>query len=169
MRLFSSSNTMSIKTYPGQSLRVETVFFWFRTSTTFSMGTRTSLMKSPISSALMRFSMLSLTFCSWPERVWMTNHWLRMMLEFEEHEQPEEHLVHQHDKAAQQKYGNADHYGGAFQLRPGRPGAFAQFFPRLLHIIRQLQQVAFAPENHEGDSDDRAPDSNFYHIVHNII
>src|ERR1035438_6045253 len=155
MRLFSSSNTMSIKTYPGQSLRVETVFFWFLTSTTFSIGTRTSLMKSPISSALMRFSMLSLTFCSWPERVWMTNHWLRMMLEFEEHEQPEEHLVHQHDKAAQNEYGNADHYCGALQFPPGRPSAFAQFLARLLHVIRQLQQIAFAPEHHEGDSDDR--------------
>src|ERR1035438_5233957 len=169
MRLFSSSNTMSIKTYPGQSLRVETVFFWFRTSTTFSMGTRTSLMKSPISSALMRFSMLSLTFCSWPERVWMTNHWLRMMLESEEHEQPEEHLVHQHDKAAQQDYRNGDHDRGALQLRLGWPSAFAQFLARPLHIIRQLQQVAFAPEHHEGDSDDSAPDPDFYQIIHNII
>src|ERR1019366_5970150 len=110
MRLSSSSNTMSIKTYPGQSLRVETVFFWFRTSTTFSIGTSTSLMNSPISSGLMRFSMLSLTFCSWPERVWMTNHWLRMMLEFKEHEQPEEHLINQHDKAAQHDDGNGDNH-----------------------------------------------------------
>src|SRR6266404_945281 len=85
MRLFSSSSSMSINTYPGQSFRVDTVFFWFRTSTTFSIGTRTSLMKSPISSVLIRFSLLSLTFCSWPDKVWMTNHWLRMMLQFKQH------------------------------------------------------------------------------------
>src|SRR5450759_3678918 len=149
MRLFSSNNTMSTKTYPGQSLRVETVFFWFRTSTTFSIGTRTSLMKSPISSALMRFSMLSLTFCSWPERVWMTNHWLRMMLEFKEHEQPEENLINQDRAATQQKDGNGDHHGRALQLVPSRPGAFAQLLPRQPHIVRQLQQVAFPPAEDE--------------------
>ena len=64
-------------------------------------------MYSPISSGLMRFSMLSLTFCSWPDRVWMTNHWLRMVLELKEHEQPEEHLIHQHDEATQHNDGNA--------------------------------------------------------------
>src|SRR6266404_4104702 len=63
-RLFSSNNVMSTNTYPGHNLRVETVFFWLRTSTTFSIGTSTSLMNSPISSVLIRFSMLSLTFCS---------------------------------------------------------------------------------------------------------
>src|ERR1039457_6015581 len=162
IRLLSSSKTMSIKTYPGQSLRVETVFFWFRTSTTFSIGTRTSLIYSPISSGLMRFSMLSLTFCSWPERVWMTNHWLRMMLEFKEHEQAEEDLINQDNKAAQDDDRNGHHDRRAFQLIQGRPGAFAQLLPGLPHIVSQLQQIALAPENHEGDPDHRAPDTDFY-------
>src|SRR5208282_719746 len=169
IRLFSSSKTMSMNTYPGQSLRVETVFFWFRTSTTFSIGTRTSLIYSPISSGLMRFSMLSLTFCSWPDRVWMTNHWLRMGLEFKEHEQAEEDLIHQDDKTAQDDDRDGHHDRRTLQLIPGRPGALAQLLPRLLHIVRQLQQISLAPENHEGDSDDRAPDPDFYQIIHDII
>src|SRR5664279_4593308 len=140
-----------MKTYPGYSFRVETVFFWFRTSTTFSIGTRTSLMKSPISSVLMRFSMLSLTFCSWPDRVWMTNHWLRMILEFKEHKCPEEHLIDQNDIAAHHDDGNGDHHRRSLQLVPRRPSAFAQLLPSLLHVIRKLQQVAFAPKNHEDD------------------
>src|SRR5205809_3996418 len=103
IRWFSSNNTMSTNTYPGQSFRVDTVFFWLRTSTTFSIGTRTSLMKSCISSGLMRFSMLSLTFCSWPESVWMTNHWLRMGLKIEEGEHQD--AVYRDSKNPEQRNG----------------------------------------------------------------
>ena len=92
----------------------------------------------------------------------MTNHWLRMMLEFKEHEQPEEDLVHEDGEAAQDHDRNGYHDRRALELIPGRPGTFAQFFPRLLHIIGQLQQIAFAPKNHKGDSDDRGPDPDFY-------
>src|ERR1035437_9392771 len=118
-------------------------------------------MKSPISSVLMRFSMLSLTFCSWPDRVWMTNHWLRMVLEFKEYECPKENLIDQDDKPPHQDDGNGYHHRRALQFVPRRPSTLAQLFPRLLHIIRQLQQVTFAPENHEYDSDNSAPDPNF--------
>src|SRR5678816_3454959 len=150
IRFSSSKRTMSTKTYPGQSLRVETVFFWFRTSTTFSIGTRTSFTKSPISSVLMRFSMLSLTFCSWPDKVWITNHWLRMIKSWlrlsDPANQHRKDKIHTHRKAAQQQDGNPHHHRRAFQLVPTRPGAFAQFFTRLLHVIGEAHQVARPPE-----------------------
>src|ERR1039457_4359215 len=107
--------------------------------------------------------MLSLTFCSWPERVWMTNHWLRMMLEFKEHEEPEEHLINQHDETAKQHDGNGDHHRRALQFVPSRPGAFAQFFPRLLDIISQLPQVPLPPAVGESSPDDYSPNKQCYH------
>src|SRR5208283_1227387 len=109
-RRFSSSSSMSTKTYPGHNLRLETVFFWLRTSTTFSIGTRTSLMKSCISSVFTRFSMLSLTFCSWPESVWMINHWLSMELFMEKH-LGQDHVNHHHI-TAEQPDGDHDEHGG---------------------------------------------------------
>src|ERR1035437_3375345 len=127
------------------------------------MGTRTSLMKSPISSALMRFSMLSLTFCSWPERVWMTNHWLRMMLEFKEHEEPEENLINQDDETTEHDDGNSDHHRRALQFAPGRPSALAQFFPRLLDVVSQLLQVPLPPAVGESSTDDHSPNKQCYH------
>src|ERR1035437_6218987 len=89
--------------------------------------------------------MLSLTFCSWPESVWMTNHWLRMMLEFKEHEEPEENLINQDDKPTKQDYRNGYYHRRALQLIPRRPSALAQFFPRLLDVVSQLPQVPLPP------------------------
>src|SRR5437763_6443270 len=109
-RLFSSSSAMSMNTYPGYSLRVLSVFLPLRTSATFSIGTSTSLMYSPISSVLSRFSRLSLTFCSWPDKVWMTNHWVFMGsseldLCHPSHDQRDKE-VHSNCEYAQDGYGN---------------------------------------------------------------
>src|SRR5262245_66659649 len=98
------------------------------------MGTITSLMKSPISSVLIRFSMLSLTFCSWPDKVCMTNHWLCMRLELKKHKNLEQNLVNRHREPAQDHNRNRDHNRRALQLVPRWPRALAYFFARRLHV-----------------------------------
>src|SRR6266516_4806693 len=96
-----------------------TVFLPLRTSATFSIGTRTSLIYSPISSVLRRFSMLSLTFCSWPARVWMTNHWLCMqssfcqLAKFSTQDQSDQLLhnkIDAHREGTQERQGDHDHH-----------------------------------------------------------
>src|SRR5205814_6903844 len=127
---------------------------------------RTSLIYSPISSVLRRFSMLSLTFCSWPARVWMTNHWLCMKslyyrfansTMFSTQNQSYEIRHHEIDadgKPAEQGQGNHHHNGRAFEFVDRRPGAFFQFFPCLDDVGRYAQQVTFAPQEHENGADD---------------
>src|SRR5688572_32481564 len=107
------------------------------------MGTSTSLMYSPISSGFMRFSMLSLTFCSWPDSVWMTNHWLCIDSEcssdFGHPEDGEiQHLIDGDGEHAEQDDGNHHQYGRAFQFVNTRPGTLAQLFARLEHVVAQL-------------------------------
>src|SRR5215510_5970280 len=108
------------------------------------MGTITSLMKSPISSVLMRFSMLSLTFCSWPERVCMTNHWLRMLNPVSSNvtNQQREHEIDCHGKRTKQNDCHTDQQRGTLQFVPGWPGALSQFFFGLRHIGSKTVQVA---------------------------
>src|SRR5947207_12946915 len=126
------------------------------------MGTSTSLIKSPISSAFIRFSMLSLTFCSWPERVWMTNHWLRMIysLGLRLRDQAKKHRedeVHKHGKAAKQHNGNGNNHSRAFEFVPAGPGAFAQLFTRLLHVSSKAHQVASSPQPDERATNNHHP------------
>src|SRR5439155_12843643 len=147
-----------------------TVFFPFRTSATFSIGTRTSLTYSPISSVLRRFSMLSLTFCSWPARVWMTNHWLCMQSPFCLFNQfstqnKSYHIGHHKIDAdrerAQKRQGDHDHDGRTFQFVRGRPGTLLQLFAGLGDVGRKAQQVALAPEKRKRRADGRDPDAQF--------
>jgi hypothetical protein len=93
----------------------------------------------------------------------MTNHWLRMMLEFKEHEDPEENLINQDDETTKHndRYGN--HHRGALQFGPGRPSALAQFFPRLLDVVSQLLQVPLPPTVGESGTDDYSPNKQCYH------
>jgi hypothetical protein len=72
------------------------------------------------------------------------------------------HEVHQDGETTQQEDRNEDHHGGTFQLIPGGPGAFAQFFARLLDVQRQSRKVTLAPQNPEEDSDDYHPNCYFY-------
>src|ERR1044071_1274347 len=127
-----------------------TVFLPFRTSATFSIGTNTSLMYSPISSALSRFSMLSLTLCSWPARVWMTNHCvcmrsLSICLFKYPPDQDRHDRIDSHRERAQQREGHHDDYGRTLQFIDRWPGAFFQFFPGFGGEVRHAQQYAFAP------------------------
>src|SRR6266487_4047679 len=117
------------------------------------MGTSTSLMYSPISSDLSRFSMLSLTFCSWPESVWITNHWLCMQPLNPGHpiHEQRQHKINAHGEQAQNGDGNQDHDSRSLQFVPTRPSALAQFLAGFEDIIAHPQKHAFAPQNTEDD------------------
>jgi hypothetical protein len=86
-----------------------------------------------------------------------------MMLEFKEHEEPEENLINQDDKPTKQDYRNGYYHRRALQLIPRRPGALAQFFPRLLDVVSQLPQVPLPPAIGESSPDDYSPNKQCYH------
>src|SRR5580700_4861369 len=99
-------------------------------------------MKSAISSALTRFSMFSLTFCSCPDKVCMTNHWLfgiRLSLNDESNDGGNQQ-IHPHGEKAQQSHRYNHDHGGALQLFPSRPGAFLQLFHRLVPVRGQAKE-----------------------------
>src|SRR5512141_912704 len=117
----------------------------------------------------MRFSMLSLTFCSCPESVCMTNHWLGIdSLEFKQHEYPEEDLIHGDGKSAQDNDGDGHNHGGTLQFFPGGPGAFAQFLAGLLHVSGKPGQVTFPPEPRKRGPDDHRPDYDPDIVLHTV-
>src|SRR5437016_921875 len=151
-----------------------TVFLPFRTSATFSIGTSTSLMYSPISSALSRFSMLSLTLCSWPASVWMTNHCVCMqslsICSFKYPPDQDRHdRIDAHCERAQQRQGHHDHHGRALQFVNRRPGAFFQFFPRFGGVVRHAQKGAFAPGVKEHSANGAHPKPQFDVPVHDLF
>src|SRR5262249_14819663 len=114
--------------------------------------------------------MLSFTFCSWPDKVWMTNHWLRIVcLKFKEIKQPEEDLVDDNGKAAEDHNGNEDHNGRAFEFFPAWPGALAQFLTRLLNIRGEAHQMAGTPKPGENAEDNGGPNNDPDCVVHNYL
>src|ERR1041384_2818490 len=119
-------------------------------------------MYSPISSVLMRFSMLSLTFCSWPERVWMTNHWFRIGVLGDKADQPRDYEIDADNKTAQQNNGDHDDHRRALQLVHRGPGALAQFFACLDDVVGYAQEIALPPEHPKEHSDDNHPQQQFY-------
>src|SRR5688572_30161308 len=114
----------------------------------------------------MRFSMLSLTFCSWPDRVCMTNHWLRMISELKQDEQLHENRVHHHSEPTQNNNRYSHHDRRSLQFLPRRPGAFAQLFSRLLHISRKTRQMARPPQPGEERANDDDPNDNPSCVCH---
>src|SRR5688572_25579768 len=96
---------------------------------------------SPISSALRRFSMLSLTFCSWPESVWMTNQLLFMstLRSGDQLDHQGDDQIDQHGETAQQKDGDSHHHSGSLEFVSGRPGAFSQFIAGFANVTRKAQ------------------------------
>src|SRR6185295_1333414 len=72
----SSVSSISTSTYPGKNFCSVSRFCLLRTSTTFSVGTRTRLIFSPMPKILARDWMASETLFSNPEYVWTTNHCL---------------------------------------------------------------------------------------------
>src|SRR5262249_12004002 len=70
----SSVCSISTSTYPGKNFCSVSRFCLLRTSTTFSVGTSTRLILSPIPKILARDWMASATLFSNPEYVWTTNH-----------------------------------------------------------------------------------------------
>src|SRR5438552_10789209 len=72
----SSVSSISTSTYPGKNFCSVSRFCLLRTSTTFSVGTRTRVIFSPMPKILARDWMASATLFSKPEYVWTTNHCL---------------------------------------------------------------------------------------------
>src|SRR5215510_6929928 len=70
----SSVSSISTSTYPGKNFCSVSRFCLLRTSTTFSVGTSTRVIFSPIPKILARDWMASATLFSNPEYVWTTNH-----------------------------------------------------------------------------------------------
>src|SRR6267142_760360 len=69
----SSVSSISTSTYPGKNFCSVSRFCLLRTSTTFSVGTRTRAIFSPMPKILARDWMASATLFSNPEYVWTTN------------------------------------------------------------------------------------------------
>src|SRR6266705_136384 len=112
--------------------------------------------------------MLSLTFCSLPERVWMTNHWLRMSgLKF--YKQEEKDMVHHERENAEQRDRNHDHDRRPLQFVPSGPRAFFQLFPRLLHVSGQALELPLPPKETKDRARDHHPDQNFRCLVHKCL
>src|SRR5436190_12247761 len=131
-------------------------------------------MNSPISSALRRFSMLSLTLCSWPARVWMTNHCVCMKsFSIRSFKYPPDQYRHDsidtHRERAQKRQGHHDHDCRTLQLVHRWPGAFFQFLPRFGGVIRNTQKKAFTPGVKEASANDAHPKPQFNVPVHNLF
>src|SRR5690606_15884971 len=97
-------------------------------------------MYSVISSARARFSMLSFTFCSCPERVWRTNQRWRMIGKVDggrgprrgarsddAADQPGGEQVHDDGEAAEDHGGDHHEHGGTPEFIAAGPGALAEF------------------------------------------
>src|ERR1700690_3246809 len=124
----------------------------------------TSLMKSCISSVLTRFSMLSLTLCSWPESVWMMNHWLRM--KFLADENPQQDLVNDDDKQAEQSDHDDDQHGRAAQFNPARPGALLKLFACFLHVKCEALDLSLPPKVAKETANHHRPNRNCNPSIH---
>src|ERR1043166_4166290 len=129
-------------------------------------------MYSPISSAFRRFSMLSLTFISWPARVWRTNHWVCMALDpdfGQNFHELERQTIDKDRKQAQQQRRNHDHHGRTLEFVQRRPSALLQLFARFTDVRGKAPQVALLPEKDKHAADHQDPDAKFNVFVHNKL
>src|SRR4029453_10798219 len=143
----SSVSSISTSTYPGKNFCSVSRFCLLRTSTTFSVGTRTRVIFSAIPKILARDSIASLTLFSKPEYVCTTNHCLFVVVasplisdSFPSAAQDPLDRPRQHDVDRAQEEGehhghHDDHDRRVDQLLAAGPGDLAEFRQDLQHEL----------------------------------
>src|SRR5438067_5789812 len=139
----SSVSSISTSTYPGKNFCSVSRFCLLRTSTTFSVGTSTRLIFSPMPKILARDWIASATLFSKPEYVWTTNHCLFVVVvsplisdSFPPAQDPlDRPRQHDVDRAQEQRQDDGDHdddHRGVDQFLPARPRHLPEFRQDLL-------------------------------------
>src|SRR5207249_3840511 len=148
----SSVSSISTSTYPGKNFCSVSRFCLLRTSTTFSVGTRTRVIFSVMPKIFARDSMASLTLFSNPEYVWTTNHCLFVaavvaspLIAGSFHD-PRQHDVHAAQKEGDHDRDGDHHDRGVDQLLPVGPGHLAELREDLAEeFLRSLQNPHVVP------------------------
>src|SRR6266850_1349403 len=143
----SSVSSISTSTYPGKNFCSVSRFCLLRTSTTFSVGTRTRVIFSPMPKILARDWIASATLFSKPEYVWTTNHCLFVAVasplisdSFPSAAENPLDRARQHDvdraQEERQHHGDHDdHHRGVDQLLSARPGDLAELRQDIQHEL----------------------------------
>src|SRR5436853_400669 len=143
----SSVSSISTSTYPGKNFCSVSRFCLLRTSTTFSVGTSTRVIFSPMPKILARDWIASATLFSKPEYVWTTNHCLFVVVASplisdsfpsaaeNPLDRPRQRDVDRTQEERQHHRDHDDHDRGVDQLLSARPADLAELRQDVQHEL----------------------------------